>query len=174
MQFLHPTHLWETNKPRYNQYLVNPRKNDMNKIMRLTMIAIAVSVSVFMLSTSLLSNDTPTETRDASKMLYLVTTDHFLQGTPRSPEQTELLFEQVIGSLKILNELQVKGKILAGGTPSGQRKHVFFIEANSNDEVTELLQSLPFWAEHRWEVVPLETWSHHLDYLTKLREQLGL
>ena len=107
-------------------------------------------------------------------MLYLVTTDHFLQGIPRSPEQTELLFEQVMSSLKILNELQAEGKILAGGTPSGQRKQVFFIEANSNDEVTELIQSLPFWAEHRWEVVPLETWSHHLDYLTKLKEQLGL
>jgi hypothetical protein len=52
----------------------------MNKIMKLTMIAIAISVSVFMLSTSLLSHDTPTETRDASKMLYLVPPDHFYRG----------------------------------------------------------------------------------------------
>ena len=44
----------------------------------------------------------------------------------------------------------------------------------NTSKVTELIQSLPFWAEHRWEVVPLETWSHHLDYLTKLKEQLGL
>ena len=38
----------------------------MNKIMKLTIIAIAVSISVFMLSTSLLSQDTPT---DASKQV---------------------------------------------------------------------------------------------------------
>ena len=38
----------------------------MNKIMKLTIIAIAVSISVFILSTSLLSHDTPT---DASKQV---------------------------------------------------------------------------------------------------------
>ena len=62
-------------------------------------------------------------------MLYLVTTDHFLQGSPREPEQNKLLFEQVITSVEILHKLKEEGKILAGGVPSAQRKHVFIIEA---------------------------------------------
>ena len=107
-------------------------------------------------------------------MLYLVTTDHFLQGSPREPEQSKLMFEQVMTSIEILAKLEAEGKILAGGVPSAQRKHVFIIEAESNDEVTQLLQGLPVWMEHRWEVVPLETWETHLDFLTNLKEQLGL
>ncbi|HHZ89355.1 TPA: hypothetical protein EYN65_02165 [Candidatus Poribacteria bacterium] len=107
-------------------------------------------------------------------MLYLVTTDHFLQGSPREPEQSKLMFEQVMTSIEILGKLEEEGEILAGGVPLAQRRHVFIIKAESNDEVTELIQGLPFWMEHRWEVVPLETWGHHLDYLTNLKEQLGL
>ena len=38
-------------------------------------------------------------------MLYLVTTDHFLQGSPREPEQSKLMFEQVMISIEILGKL---------------------------------------------------------------------
>ena len=37
-------------------------------------------------------------------MLYLVTTDHFLQGSPREPEQSKLMFEQVMTSIEILGK----------------------------------------------------------------------
>ena len=54
------------------------------------------------------------------------------------------MFEQVMTSIEILAKLEAEGKILAGGLPSTQRRHVFIIEAESNDEVTELIQGLPF------------------------------
>ncbi|MBB15653.1 hypothetical protein CMK22_10290 [Candidatus Poribacteria bacterium] len=107
-------------------------------------------------------------------MLYLVTTDHFSRSSPRTPEETELLHEQVTTSIEILSKLESQGKILAGGVISGQRRHIFIIDAESNEEVTELVQRLPFWIEHEWEILPLETWNHYLDFLTQYREEMGL
>ncbi|MBB15996.1 hypothetical protein CMK22_12040 [Candidatus Poribacteria bacterium] len=107
-------------------------------------------------------------------MIYLVITDRGGQTFPRSPEDLELLFDQLVDTLEILSKLKAKGKILAGGMPSGQRKHTFIIEAESNNEVTELVQRLPLWIEHKWEIIPLETWDHHLDFINQYREELGL
>ena len=107
-------------------------------------------------------------------MIYLVITDRGGQAFPRSPEDLELLFDQLVDTLEILSKLKARGKILAGGMPAGQRKHTFIIEAESNNEVTELVQRLPLWIEHKWEIIPLETWDHHLDFITQYREELGL
>ena len=38
----------------------------------------------------------------------------------------------------------------------------------------ELVQRLPLWIEYKWEIIPLETWDHHLDFITQYREELGL
>ena len=100
-------------------------------------------------------------------MLYLVTTDHF-GGPPPPPDQREALIESVTASLEILSRLLDEKKIVAGGVPAGQKKHVFIVEAESNDEVTELVQSLPFWMAHRWEITPLESWPHHIAFLRSM------
>ena len=113
-------------------------------------------------------------TQKRVNMIYLVITDRGGQTFPRSPEDLELLFDQLVDTLEILSKLKAKGKILAGGMPSGQRKHTFIIEAESNNEVTELVQRLPLWIEHKWEIIPLETWDHHLDFINQYREELGL
>ena len=62
-------------------------------------------------------------------MIYLVITDRGVQAFPRSPEDLELLFDQLVDTLEILSKLKARGKILAGGMPAGQRKHTFIIEA---------------------------------------------
>lgn len=49
-----------------------------------------------------------------------------------------------MASVEILSKREAEGKILASGVLSAQRKHVFIIDAESNDEVTELVQRLPF------------------------------
>ena len=64
-------------------------------------------------------------------MLYLVTTDHFSRSSPRTPEETELLHEQVTTSIEILSKLASKGKILVGGVISAQRKHIFIIDSSA-------------------------------------------
>jgi len=38
----------------------------------------------------------------------------------------------------------------------------------------ELVQRLPLWIEYKWEIIPLETWDHHLDFITQYRVELGL
>lgn len=101
-------------------------------------------------------------------MLYLVTTDHF-GGPPPPPDEREALFDTVSASVEMLNGLLADGKIVAGGVPAGQKRHVFIVDAESNDEVTEIVQSVPFWMMHQWEITPLESWSHHLGFISSMK-----
>ena len=102
-------------------------------------------------------------------MRYLVSTDHF-GGPPPPPDQLGDLVDTVSASLEVLNGLLGGGKIVAGGVPAGQKKHVFIVEASSNDEVTEIVHSLPFWMAHQWEITPLESWSSHIEFLQSLKD----
>jgi muconolactone delta-isomerase len=56
---------------------------------------------------------------------------------------TDIVAKVILPSLEALKDLQSKGKILAGGHPVGQRYVVFFMEAESEEEVHELLKELP-------------------------------
>ena len=56
---------------------------------------------------------------------------------------TELVKEAILPSLEALQDLQSKGKVLAGGHPVGQRYIIMFMEGESEEEVRELLESLP-------------------------------
>jgi hypothetical protein len=53
--------------------------------------------------------------------------------------------------MEALVKLREEGKILAVGVPAGDRAHVFIVDAASNDEVSELIQSLPFVGSARME-----------------------
>src|SRR5215213_5490849 len=56
---------------------------------------------------------------------------------------SDIVTEKVLPSLGALKDLQTKGKVLAGGHPVGQRYVVLFMEAESEDEVREMLEDLP-------------------------------
>jgi Muconolactone delta-isomerase len=56
---------------------------------------------------------------------------------------TEIVEQAILPSLRALEDLQSKGKILAGGHPVGQRYIVMFMDAESEDEVRRLLRDLP-------------------------------
>jgi muconolactone delta-isomerase len=56
---------------------------------------------------------------------------------------TEIVTEAILPSLEALQDLQSKGKVLAGGHPVGQRYIIMFMEAESEDEVRKLLEGLP-------------------------------
>ncbi len=60
---------------------------------------------------------------------------------PPPPDQVEALLEIVAASMEMLNGILNEGKIVAGGVPAGQKKHAFIVDAESNDKVTELVQS---------------------------------
>jgi hypothetical protein len=44
-----------------------------------------------------------------------------------------------------------------GGLFAAQRAGVMIIESPSAEELSKLLQSLPFWGQNTWEVIPLQT-----------------
>ena len=50
-------------------------------------------------------------------------------------------------------------KIIAGGLPVGDRAFVFIVEAKSNDELDQMIRSLPMWGELNWEVTALQTFN---------------
>ena len=56
---------------------------------------------------------------------------------------TELVKEAILPSLEALQDLQSKGKVLAGGHPVGQHYIVMYMQAESEEEVRELLEGLP-------------------------------
>ena len=84
---------------------------------------------------------------------YLVSID-----LPEAAGPTEPLpsIESVVGlmrstllpSLEALLALKARGKVVAGGYPSGRQQRLMLImEADSEEEVLETLQSLPCWNE---------------------------
>ena len=56
---------------------------------------------------------------------------------------TDIVRGAILPSLERLKDLQSKGKVLAGGHPVGQRYVVLFMEAESEDELHEMLGGLP-------------------------------
>ena len=109
-------------------------------------------------------------------MQYLVTSewiDPMGNGILNPPQDFVPVLEQmVIPGVQALAKLTADRKILAGGVQSGERAAVFIVEAESNDEVTELLHSLPLWISNKWKVTPLESFDHHAQFVAQIVEQL--
>jgi len=59
-------------------------------------------------------------------------------------EMAQLLENVVIPSLDQLAKLEKEGKV-TGGLPVGERAVVFVVEASSNEELDQMLRSLPIW-----------------------------
>jgi len=75
-----------------------------------------------------------------------------------SPEEAvDVLQSVILPSFRELIELEKRKKITAGGLPIGDRAFVFIVEAKSNDELDQMLRSLPMWGEFDWEVTALQT-----------------
>ena len=73
-------------------------------------------------------------------------------------EMAQLLENVVIPSLDQLARLEKEGKV-TGGLPVGQRAFVFIVEASSNEELDQMLRSLPIWGGMEWKVIPLQSFS---------------
>jgi len=75
-----------------------------------------------------------------------------------SGNMAQLLENVVLPSLDQLAKWEKEGKI-TGGLPVGQRAFVFIVEASSNEEVDQLLRSLPIWGGMEGKVIPLQSFS---------------
>jgi muconolactone delta-isomerase len=102
-------------------------------------------------------------------MHYLVTGEYVETGALLPPPQVSQMIEHtIIPSLEALAKLQKDGKILAGGIIVGARAGVFVLEAASHEEVTRTLLALPFWGLLKWDVTPLESFSHRASFEREL------
>lgn len=89
-------------------------------------------------------------------MRYLVTMDTIDTATPSSPDQIISFMENmVIPNHEALTKLEAEKKILAVGCLVGKRANVLIVEAASNEELHQLLMSLPMFAMLEIDVTPL-------------------
>jgi hypothetical protein len=89
-----------------------------------------------------------------------------------SPEETVSILENlVIPSFNKLISLEKEG-IITGGLPVGDRAFVFVIEASSNEEVDQILRSLPLWGVLKWKVKPLQSFKGRSDIENKYLEEI--
>ncbi len=108
-------------------------------------------------------------------MQYLVTSEWIdpMGNIPSAPNEfAEVINQAVVPSMETLAKLTAEKTILAGGVLSGERAVAFVVEASSNDEVTELVQSVPFWIFMKWNVTPLESFQHHAAFASQVSESL--
>ena len=89
-------------------------------------------------------------------MRYLVTMKTIDTAMPPSPDQIiQFMENKVIPHHEALTKLEAEKKILAGGICAGQRAGVAIVEAASNEELSQMLHSLPFWGLVKVSVTPL-------------------
>ncbi len=101
-------------------------------------------------------------------MHYLVTgemIEEALAGKTR--EESAMYVQHVVKpSLEALEKLVEEDKVV-GGMVAGARDCAFIIDAESNSEVGKLLGNLPFWADNRWSVTPLQSFQSKLDQVSE-------
>ena len=97
-------------------------------------------------------------------MKYLVKMDLIDPGPLLSPQQVaEILEDLIVPSFQTLVKLEKDRKILAGGLEVGARAGVFIVDSPSNEELSRLLENLPFWGIIKWQVTPLESFQHRIE-----------
>ena len=85
---------------------------------------------------------------------------------------SDIVRAKILPSLDALKDLQSQGKVLAGGHPVGQRYVVLFMEAESEDEVRELLGELPLSELGNMHVTKLKSFEELQDPGKKARRGL--
>jgi muconolactone delta-isomerase len=93
--------------------------------------------------------------RRSRNMRFLVTIDGSDMSIGRPPEQLAKVVEQmVVPSIEQLAQWEQEGRIHGGGYTAA-RGGVFIMDADSSEEVEDLLTSLPYWGLVKVDVKPL-------------------
>ncbi len=93
-------------------------------------------------------------------------------GFQTAEDAIDILESMVLPGLDRLVELENKKKILGGGLPVGERAVVFIIEADSNQELDDLLRDFPMWGVLEWEVTLLQSFASRAAKEREVVEQL--
>ncbi|HEV2358279.1 MAG TPA: muconolactone Delta-isomerase family protein [bacterium] len=70
------------------------------------------------------------------------------------PQVAQMLDTVVVPSLEMLAKWEREGRI-HGGSFAGRRGGCMIIDAASNEELADLLMTLPFWGLQDWKITPL-------------------
>jgi muconolactone delta-isomerase len=104
-------------------------------------------------------------------MRFLVTIDGSgLAGMP--PERlVQLLDQMIIPGVEKLAQWEQEGRVHGGGYTAG-RGGVFIVDADSSEEVDQLVTSLPHWALLKVEVTPLISASASVERVRAIRQRV--
>jgi muconolactone delta-isomerase len=90
-------------------------------------------------------------------MRYLVIGEATGAAPNMPPQQVaQLLDTVVVPSLEMLAKWERGGRI-HGGSFAGRRGGSMIIDAASNEELADLLMTLPFWGLQDWKITPLSS-----------------
>ena len=104
-------------------------------------------------------------------MRFLVTIDGSDVGVGMPPERlAQVMDEMVIPSLERLAQWEQEGRIHGGGYAAA-RGGVFIMDADSSEEVEQLLTSLPYWGLVKVDVKPLISSSSLLERSRATRQR---
>ncbi len=105
-------------------------------------------------------------------MRFQVTIDGSDMAVGRPPQQLAQVVERmVVPSLEQLAQWEQEGRIHGGGYTAA-RGGVFIMDADSNEEVEQLLTSLPYWGLVNVEVKPLISTSSMLERARAMSQRL--
>ncbi len=91
--------------------------------------------------------------------LEFVETDALLA----SQQIAQLMEHAVVPTLEACAKLEAEKKILAGGVAAGSGTGTLIIEAGSNEELNQLVQSLPAWGALKVTVTPLQSFAERVE-----------
>ena len=96
-------------------------------------------------------------------MKYLVISEVIESSIPWDDKEKIIEHvEGVVASYEKLVQLEAEKKVLGGGGFVGKRALAFIAEAASNEELDLMLRSLPIWAFHEVEIIPLDSFEFQI------------
>ena len=110
-------------------------------------------------------------------MQYLVQMELVNANRPASvPEGVGLIEQLILPTLARCKKLEAEGKIVGGGPVSGAIALSLVVDAESSQEVDEVVTSLPAWARMETTVTPLTTFDERVQLvqtqLQRLKSQI--
>ena len=104
---------------------------------------------------------------------YLVQMKLAVYGRPTTPQEGATFIEDYIfPSLEMCKKLQEEKKILAGGPMSGTIGIAMILQADSAQELDELIENLPIWPRMETTVTPLTTFDGRIVAIRPRLERL--
>jgi muconolactone delta-isomerase len=107
---------------------------------------------------------------EQESMRFLVTIDATDVGVETPPERlAQVLDQMIVPSIEKLAQWEQEGRIHGGGF-TGARGNTFIVDAESSEEMDQLVTSLPHWSLVKVDVKPLIPHSALLERVRALRQ----